>query len=34
VTCISQQIQKHNFGVTCSNALFMDTTPGPPEHEK
>jgi hypothetical protein len=27
-------MQKHKFGVTSSEALFMKTAPGPPEHEK
>jgi hypothetical protein len=30
----SDQMQKHKFGVTCFIMLFMETTPGPPEHEK
>jgi hypothetical protein len=34
VTCRSRQRQKHKFGVTCPSTLFMDTAPGPPEHEK
>jgi hypothetical protein len=27
-------MQKQKFGVTCSSALFMETAPGLPEHEK
>jgi hypothetical protein len=27
-------MQKHKFGVTCPDALFMKTDPSPPEHEK
>jgi hypothetical protein len=27
-------LQKHNFGVTCPNAVFMGSEPGLPEHEK
>jgi hypothetical protein len=34
VTSRSQRMQKHKFGVTCLGALFMETTPDPPEHEK
>jgi hypothetical protein len=30
----SHRIQKHNFGVTCPDTLFMETAPDPPEHEK
>jgi hypothetical protein len=26
-------MQKHKLGVTCLGALFMKTTPGPPEHK-
>jgi hypothetical protein len=33
VTCISQQMQKHRFGVTCPGALFVESEPVPPEHE-
>jgi hypothetical protein len=25
---------KHMFGVTCPGALFMETAPGAPKHEK
>jgi hypothetical protein len=34
VTYISHWMQKHEFGITCPGALFMETAPGPPEHEK
>jgi hypothetical protein len=34
VTRRSHRMQKHNIGVTCPGALFMQTAPGPPEHEK
>jgi hypothetical protein len=34
VTHKSYWMQKHKFGVTCPNALFVETAPGPPEHEK
>jgi hypothetical protein len=27
-------MQKEKFGIMCPNALFMKTTPCPPEHEK
>jgi hypothetical protein len=27
-------MQKHKFGVTCLGTLFMETAPGPPEHEQ
>jgi hypothetical protein len=30
----SHQIQKHKFSVTCPVTLFLETTPGQPEHEK
>jgi hypothetical protein len=30
----SCRMQKHNFGVTCPSALFMETALSPPEHEK
>jgi hypothetical protein len=26
--------EKHMFSITCPDTLFMETTPGPPEHEK
>jgi hypothetical protein len=34
VTCISDWMQKHKFGITCLDVVFMDTASGPPEHEK
>jgi hypothetical protein len=34
VTRRFHQKQKHKFGVTFPGALFMETTPGPPEHAK
>jgi hypothetical protein len=34
VTHRSHQMRKHKFGVMCPGALFMEITPGPPEHEK
>jgi hypothetical protein len=34
VTHRSHRIKKHKYGVTCPDALFMETAPGPPEHEK
>jgi hypothetical protein len=34
VTRGSHQIQKHKFSVTCTIMLFVETTPGPQEHEK
>jgi hypothetical protein len=30
----SHRMLKHKFGVTRPSALFIDTAPGPPEHEK
>jgi hypothetical protein len=27
-------MQKHKFGKTCRDALFMETAMSPPEHEK
>jgi hypothetical protein len=27
-------MQKQKFGVMCPGALFIETTPSPPEHEK
>jgi hypothetical protein len=30
----SHRMQKHKFSVTCPDSLFVDTAPGPPEHEK
>jgi hypothetical protein len=34
VTRISHRMQKHKFGVMCPGTLFVETAPGPPEHEK
>jgi hypothetical protein len=34
VTHISHQMQKHKFSVTCPGAPFVESAPGPPEHEK
>jgi hypothetical protein len=34
VTCRSNGMQNHKFGVMCPDALFMETALGPPEHEK
>jgi hypothetical protein len=34
VTRISHRMQKHEFDITCPDALFMETAPVPPEHEK
>jgi hypothetical protein len=34
VTHRSHRMQKHKFSVTCPITLLMETTPGPPEHEK
>jgi hypothetical protein len=34
VTRRSHWMQKHKFGVMCIGVLFMETAPGPPEHEK
>jgi hypothetical protein len=34
VTHRSHRIKKHKYGVTCPDALFMETAPGPSEHEK
>jgi hypothetical protein len=33
-TRISHRMQKHMFGVTCPDTLFMETALGPPKHEK
>jgi hypothetical protein len=33
VTGRSHQMQKHKCGVTCPDALFTKTTPGPPKHK-
>jgi hypothetical protein len=34
VTHRSHGMQKHMIGITCPGALFMETAPGQPEHEK
>jgi hypothetical protein len=34
VTRRSSRMQKHKFGITCPGALFVDSIPVPPEHEK
>jgi hypothetical protein len=34
VTCKSNRMQKHKFGVTYPSALFMETALGPPKYEK
>jgi hypothetical protein len=34
ITRISYRIQKHKCDVTCPDALFLETAPIPPEHEK
>jgi hypothetical protein len=34
VTRRSHRMQKYKFNVTCLGALFLDTAPGLPEHEK
>jgi hypothetical protein len=34
VTHRSYQMQKQKIGATCPGALFVETTPGPPEREK
>jgi hypothetical protein len=31
---ISHRMQKHWFGVLCPVALFMESSLGPPQHEK
>jgi hypothetical protein len=30
----SYWMQKHKFGETCPGTLFVESVPGPPEHEK
>jgi hypothetical protein len=30
----SYQMNEHKLGVTCSDVLFLETIPGPPEYEK
>jgi hypothetical protein len=34
VTQRSPRMQIHKFGITCPGAIFMETTPGPPDDEK
>jgi hypothetical protein len=34
VTCRLHKMQKHKFGITCPDALFMEIALSPPEHEK
>jgi hypothetical protein len=34
VTRRSHRMQKQKFGVTCPNAIFVDSVPVRPEHEK
>jgi hypothetical protein len=34
VTCRSNQMPKHMFGVICTGALFVISVPVPPELEK
>jgi hypothetical protein len=34
VTRKSHRMQKHKFSVLCPDALFTETTPSPPSHEK
>jgi hypothetical protein len=34
VTHRSDRMQKHKFGTTSPNACFVESIPGPPEHEK
>jgi hypothetical protein len=34
VTRISHRMQKHKFGITYPEALFVKSVPVPPEHEK
>jgi hypothetical protein len=33
VTCRSHRMQNPKIGVKCPGVLFMETAPGPPEHE-
>jgi hypothetical protein len=35
--CVTRKyhwMQKHKFGVMCPDAIFMETAPGQPQHEK
>jgi hypothetical protein len=34
VTRRSHRMQKHKFGVTCPDVLFIKSIPVPPEHQK
>jgi hypothetical protein len=34
VTHRSHWMQKHKFGITCPEALFIESVQVPPEHEK
>jgi hypothetical protein len=34
VTHRSHRMQKHMFGIMCANALFVESIPVLPEHEK
>jgi hypothetical protein len=34
VTRRSHRMQKHKFGVSYPDTFFMETTPGPTEHQK
>jgi hypothetical protein len=34
VTDRSHQMQKHMFGITCVDTLFVESVPVPNEHEK
>jgi hypothetical protein len=34
VTHRSNWMQKDKFGVTCPGAVFIESVPVPPEHEK
>jgi hypothetical protein len=34
VTCRSQGMKKHKFGVTCPGALFVGSALDPPKYEK
>jgi hypothetical protein len=34
VTRIYHRMQKYKFGATCPRALFVNSVPLPPEHEK
>jgi hypothetical protein len=34
VSCRSHQMQKHKFGITCPDALFIESELVPPKLEK